>query len=192
MFFSVNETASQISKIAEAVKAGRYGCDAVNIAELADAFVLLVYGGKLGNKQLINGIIHKSVNKPPAIEFVRRPPLSNLSGQACLAMITGITFSNITTLLGKKELTTVQLIGYLKNHWFLCYPALRRIIVGWKDYLEAPDFAIVRVKHPTTKGKPQWALYYDKKIYDPSFGEPRDSFYGTPTSFLRVWKRCTY
>lgn len=135
------------------------------------------------------------------IELINCPIGTYKSGQACLAMICGVSIKQIDEELGSRKdgvlLKTKDLVTILKLHKIRCEDSLRRVYTGWQGYTFMQNvIAIVRLNMKAEylldycKYQPKyyWVLHYKRKVFDP-YSSISEDFPGRTTSFLRVWPR---
>ncbi|MFW9801139.1 MAG: hypothetical protein ACFFFC_00680 [Candidatus Thorarchaeota archaeon] len=182
----IYELAYQITKLAESTRAGDFGTDVADTEKLAKEFKLIL----TKYKELTNSDVYEITEELSPIKFIQQPPGSNLCGQTCVAMILGASLEEIIEVLGRGRTRTTQLVSILESNGFKCYPSLRRVFTGWRDYVvKNKAFAICKVPCVYDgKKSSHWVLFYDGKIYDPCWSGVVNTFLGWPTSFLMVWK----
>lgn len=182
---AIYELSSQLFDLAESVKRGKYGSNIADTKKLTEDFNLVL----IKYEKLLDDTFDIDKELSP-IRFIQQPPGSNLCGQACVAMILGKSLEEVIKVIGSNKTKTAQLISILESNGFNCYPSLRRVFMGWSEYvIKNKAYAIVKVPCAyNSKKSSHWILYYDGKIYDPYWNDVIYAFLGSPTSFLMVWK----
>lgn len=116
------------------------------------------------------------------INLVKQPDNSNLCGQACVAMITGISLGESIKLFGSKGKTgTKQLYYALKERGITCSEKAVRIKNNNK-----PEFCIITIHYTGYKNK-HFCVWNNNKYYDPARGirKKLDKF-ERETSFIKI------
>lgn len=91
-----------------------------------------------------------------------QPPGSSLCGQACVAMVAGISLDeSIKAFSGKRGGTrTKDIVQALSRLGFVCENRLRRV----KGQL--PDVCVVKLRFAGSH-RSHWTLWYHGRFYDP-------------------------
>ena len=116
------------------------------------------------------------------INLIKQPKGSNLCGQACVAMITGISLEESIKLFGSKGKTgTKQLYYALKERGITCSEKAVRIKNNNK-----PEFCIITIHYTGYKNK-HFCVWNNNKYYDPARGirKKLDKF-ERETSFIKI------
>lgn len=101
------------------------------------------------------------------MEVVRQPQGSSLCGQACVAMLCGISLEQAIKEFGSKGRTTAsQLASVLVRHGYMTGSKAIRHYSRSVDDL--PRKTLI-VKFTSKQGR-HWVLYRDGKWYDPAVG----------------------
>lgn len=116
------------------------------------------------------------------INLIRQPDNSNLCGQACVAMIAGISLDESIKLFNSKGKTrTKQLYHALKKRRISCDEKAIRIKNNNK-----PEFCIVII-HYTGYKYTHWCIWNDNKYYDPARGvRTKLDKFERETSFIKI------
>ena len=100
------------------------------------------------------------------MRLVRQPPGSNQCGQACVAMILGVSLQVAIALMGTKGKTrTKNIVGALRFRRVKCKGKLLRDKQGARWF--AQRLAILKV---TDGVNAHWVLLAGGRIYDPAYG----------------------
>lgn len=120
------------------------------------------------------------------IKPVYQPDGSNCCGQACVAMVAGVSLDEAKRAVGKSGTTCgPDLVRGLRNLGASCADKVERL----KDYIDVlAGLAIVKVHYPNSK-KRHWIVIDRSRVYDPA-GEKTYSEAVSDgskwTSFLRI------
>jgi len=116
------------------------------------------------------------------IDLVRQPDNSNLCGQACVAMIAGISLNESIKLFGSKGKTGTKSIYFaLQKRGISCSDKAVRIKNNNK-----PEFCIVII-HYTGYKYMHWCIWNDNKYYDPAYGIKKKLVsFERETSFIKI------
>lgn len=96
---------------------------------------------------------------------VPQPPNSYSCGQACIAMVTGLSFDEAWKLVGHLNATgTQEIVQALRKAGIRCAGRLHRVSRRW---LLLPQHAIVAVRRRGYKTSTHWVVYWEGKVYDP-------------------------
>lgn len=123
------------------------------------------------------------------IRVILQPENSSVCGQACVAMVLGITLDESIALFKSRGQTrTKKLLAVLRSQNIQCGNKLERVVPG----SEPPSRCIVKILWTGKKKPPgHWMLRWDGSLYDPILGKD-PSFYRVytdmyrMTSFLRI------
>ena len=119
------------------------------------------------------------------IELIAAPRGTNMSGQCCISMASGVNLLNIEKRMGRGLIRTNDLIIALKVYNIDCDIGLRKVRPHWRDRLiESKHNAIVRISWLNWW---QWALFYQDQIYDPINREICTVFKRNPSSYLIIF-----
>lgn len=89
----------------------------------------------------------------------------NQCGQACVAMVLGVSLEKAVMLVGRKGLTSTRhLVQAIRSVGGSCGSHLVRMAKG----RELPETAILLFNHPS--GRSHWVVWHRKKFYDPHAG----------------------
>lgn len=116
------------------------------------------------------------------IDLVRQPNNSNLCGQACVAMIAGISLSESIMLFNSRgETFTRQLYNALRKRGISCSDKAVRIKNNNK-----PKLCIVLIHYAGCKDT-HWCVWNNNKYYDPAYGIRKKLTKGErETSFIKI------
>jgi hypothetical protein len=124
------------------------------------------------------------------MKLIMQPEGSSLCGQACVAMIAGITLEESIKVFGTKGGThTNDLIRAFKRLGISCDN--RPILIGPRHkYRTKPPICIVR-QHFKDRKNTHWVVFYKGMYYDPSLGtlERYEDFFDDvrETSYLEIF-----
>lgn len=119
--------------------------------------------------------------------LIRQPILSNLCGQCCVAMATGISLQDSIDEFGSKGATrTKQLVAVLRRRGVKCDDRLR--LIGQNRTL--PANCIIKMKF-VGRAMGHWILKLGDLYLDPAFGAAYGRLPNTPpgaklSSFLEL------
>lgn len=116
------------------------------------------------------------------ISLIKQPEDSNLCGQACIAMIAGISLNESIELFNSKGATNTKKLYYaLQKRGVSCNDKAIRIKNNNK-----PKLCIVKI-HYTGYKNLHWCIWNDNKYYDPARGirKKLDTF-ERETSFIKI------
>ncbi len=118
------------------------------------------------------------------MNLIRQPEGSNLCGQACVAMIAGISLKKSIEIFQKKGCTSTRhVVAALRKLGISCGDKLVRLgeVLPWP--------CIVHIHYPDIKAT-HWAVFYDGYYLDPALGLVRGyGSYARVTSYLPVGER---
>ena len=116
------------------------------------------------------------------ISLIRQPDNSNLCGQACVAMIAGISLDESIKLFNSKGKTrTKQLYYALQKRGISCNNKAIRIKNNNK-----PKFCIIKIHYNGYKYL-HWCIWNDNKYYDSVRGIRRKlDVFERETSFIKI------
>ena len=116
------------------------------------------------------------------IDLVRQPDNSNLCGQACVAMIAGISLNESIKLFNSRGKTNTKKLYYaLQERGIICSDKATRIKNNNK-----PEFCIVII-HYTGYKYTHWCIWNDNKYYDPARGvKTKLDKFERETSFIKI------
>lgn len=140
--------------------------------------IRMVLGDKDVEKN--NNSLKKGSRKIESISYVKEPN-SSACGQACIAMLAGVSIEEVYKVLKTKGPTTIgQLIEAL-DHFQIGYTTNKRIS---KKNPKQSEISILTVHMPEYS---HWVIYYYGKYYDPEFGILDECHPdGRITSFLEI------
>lgn len=116
------------------------------------------------------------------INLIRQPDNSNLCGQACVAMIAGISLNESIKLFNSKGTTNTKKVYYaLQKRGISCSNKAVRIKKNNK-----PKLCMVIIHYSGCKNT-HWCIWNKNKYYDPVRGirKELDSF-ERETSFIKI------
>lgn len=97
------------------------------------------------------------------VSYIKQPPGSDCCGQACVAMLAGITLDESIAMFGKKGGTTTKDV----------VAVLTRLGIGCADRLvrkKPAGTCIVSVLAKSDKTYRHWVLYHNGVYFDPACG----------------------
>jgi len=101
------------------------------------------------------------------IEFVKQPLESSLCGQACVAMIAGISLEKSIAIFGKRSSTTTKDVAVaLRKIGFECADKVTRIT----KINEKPPLCMVVVRSKDNRNHNHWVAWNGKHYFDPALG----------------------
>lgn len=100
-------------------------------------------------------------------EYIKEPT-SLQCGQAVLAMLAGVSVSEIINLLNNERETTLKDMFYTLEYYNISFIKERKEA---KDKTELPKIAILSLETPRCW---HWSLYFDGVFYDPEHGIMND------------------
>lgn len=128
------------------------------------------------------------------MKLVQQPPDSRLCGQACVAMLCGVSLERAIQLVGRKEGTrTKELAHAIRKLGYHCESRLT--VLGENvNWLMAQENMLVKMTNYDDQGKRvrnwHWVVVHDRKVYDPASFDVLSRFHtvimGRPTSYLQV------
>ena len=116
------------------------------------------------------------------INLIKQPEGSNLCGQACVAMIAGISLEESIKLFKSRGKTrTKQLYYALKERGISCSNKAIRI----KNY-NKPKLCIVIIHYSDCKNT-HWCVWHNNKYYNPAYGiRKKSNVFERETSFIKI------
>jgi hypothetical protein len=116
------------------------------------------------------------------INLIKQPDNSNLCGQACVAMIAGISLDESIKLFNSKGKTnTKQLCYILRERGISCSDKAIRIKNNNK-----PKFCILKIHYAGYKHL-HWCIWNNNKYYDPARGiKIKLDTFERETSFIKI------
>ncbi len=125
------------------------------------------------------------------MEIVRQPPKSNQCGQACIAMLAGVTLERAVEVVGTSGKTrTRDIVPALATFGFFTEP--KRTTHRSREWNDLPSALLIL--HVTNGHSRHWIIYDGRKFYDPAAGVFRKppkylvEKGGRPTSYLTVMR----
>lgn len=98
-----------------------------------------------------------------SIKYIKQPT-EYLCGQACVAMLAGVTVEEVVSVMQNDKGTGKKDIERALNHYGI--PQAKTMTKADNSSV-LPQVCILKVLLP---GYSHWILYYDGKYYDPEFG----------------------
>lgn len=99
------------------------------------------------------------------ISHIFQPEGSNLCGQACVAMLAGVSLEEATQTVGKSGLTLTRDVRQaLEKYGFVLGPTIR---VSKKATMK--DLCLCTI-HYTDSENTHWTIYNEGVYYDPAYG----------------------
>ena len=97
------------------------------------------------------------------IEYIKQPT-EYLCGQACVAMLAGVSVEEVISVMKNDKGTGKKDIERALNHYGI---SQAKTMTKADNASVLPKVCILKVLLP---GYSHWILYYDGKYYDPEFG----------------------
>ena len=97
------------------------------------------------------------------IEYIKQPT-EYLCGQACVAMLAGVSVEEVVSVMKNDKGTGKKDIERALNHYGI---SQAKTMTKADNASVLPQVCILKVLLP---GYSHWILYYDGKYYDPEFG----------------------
>ena len=97
------------------------------------------------------------------IQYIRQPT-GYLCGQACVAMLAGVTVQEVVAVMNNDKGTGKKDIARALSHYGI---KQAKTMTKADNTSPLPKVCILKVLLP---GYGHWILYYDGKYYDPEFG----------------------
>ena len=97
------------------------------------------------------------------IEYIKQPT-EYLCGQACVAMLAGVSVEEVISVMKNDKGTGKRDIARALNHYGI---SQAKAMTKADNASVLPQVCILKVLLP---GYSHWILYYDGKYYDPEFG----------------------
>ncbi len=97
------------------------------------------------------------------IEYIKQPT-EYLCGQACVAMLAGVTVEDVVSVMNNGKGTGKKDIEKALNHYGITQA---KTMTKADNNTVLPKVCILKVLLPKYG---HWILYYDGKYYDPEFG----------------------
>lgn len=120
------------------------------------------------------------------MNLVLQPAGSNQCGQACVAMVAGVSIEKVIGAIGHRHSTkTREIVAALKALGVECDPRLKRFKNPLLE-LRTMKIAIIKVRF-NGRLMGHWVVWNDGKILDPA-GNAATKI-GRWTSFLRIWSK---
>ena len=127
------------------------------------------------------------------MNLVQQPMGSKQCGQACVAMLCGVSIERAIGLVGKKAGTkTKELARACRKLGYHCDSRLSVIGQNY-NWLLAQENMLVKITWEATKTAWHWIVVHDRSIYDPAWGnvitdgfEVFELLQGRPTSYLEI------
>lgn len=116
------------------------------------------------------------------IDLIRQPKKSHLCGQACVAMIAGISLAESIKLFNSKGGTSTRKVYHaLQKRGISCSDKATRIKNDNK-----PRLCMVII-HYTEVKYTHWCIWNDNKYYDPAYGIRKKLYnFQRETSFIKI------
>lgn len=109
------------------------------------------------------------IRKIEAIQLVLQPDVG-FCGQACMAMLSGLTIEEIITSMKAKK-WQVSLSKFIETLDYFSLAHADKMIYIKRNFFQLPNLCLLNVKSSDVSEKrSHFLLYFDKKYYDPAVG----------------------
>ena len=118
------------------------------------------------------------------MKLIKQPEGSSLCGQACVAMLAGVSLEKSVSVFGKRGgTTTKEVIAALKKLGVKCG---NKLFLA-KNHIMTP-ICIAKLHFSWDKSHTHWTIYHNGVFYDPAIGKTERYPEGVRvTSFLPVY-----
>lgn len=97
------------------------------------------------------------------ITYIKQPT-DYLCGQACVAMLAGVTVDEVIELINNDKGTSKKELSTALNHYGIQHA---KTMTKYQPEIILPDLCLLKLLLP---GYGHWAVYYKGIFYDPEFG----------------------
>lgn len=104
------------------------------------------------------------------IDYIKQPT-EYLCGQACVAMLAGVTVEEVVSVMQNDKGTGKKDIEKALNYYGI---GQAKTMTKADNFSDLPKVCILKVLLPKYS---HWILYYDGKYYDPEFGLMEELYY---------------